>query len=183
MPLLFQLSTVYGENKSFLSSMHHNFIHLISFLTNQHRPSRLYFLIRLVFQTFYRSHFPQKLLWLAYSDFEIWKLKKNILSIPTGFVLSEGRVRRNKHITIWPWSQIHASQPDMLQSGVAVGPLRTSRPFMTHTWPDQQSQFSACSIFFHMWGTLFFFTESHFIDLSPISNFDIVLVLLSSLTS
>lgn len=48
--------------------------------------------------------------------------------------------------------------------------------------PDQQSQFSACSIFVHMGNTWFFFIESHFIDLSLISNSENVHVLLPSLT-
>ena len=51
---------------------------------------------------------------------------------------------------------------------------------MTHAQPDQQCQSSACSV--HVETTLFFFVESHLIDLSPVPNFDKAHVLLSSLT-
>lgn len=53
---------------------------------------------------------------------------------------------------------------------------------ITHAQPGQSSQFSACSVFVHTENALFFFIESHFIDLSRISGFDNIHVLLSSLT-
>lgn len=189
MSLLFQLATVYEGNKSLLSSLQHNFIHLKTLgspsslsLQTKSRPSYLYFLIKLIFQKFYFSPFPLKVLWLFHIDFEIWNLKKNILNIALGFLLTEGQIKNNKHMPIWPWRKTLHPSPSHHGLLLQWRPLWTAKPFITHVQPDQQSQFSACSISVHMGTTLFFFIESHFIDLSSISSFDNIHVLLSSLT-
>lgn len=117
----------------------------------------------------------------VYVDFEICNLRKNIVSIPTGFVLMKAKSRvintRLFDLGVNPWSQ-----PDAPRS-IVVGPS-----------VDLRSIYYSCSArptvpilnLLHIFTSGNHFAvleiESHFIDLSPISNFDNVHVLLSSLT-
>lgn len=188
MPLLFWLSAVCGENKSFLSSLQHNFIHWKTpgsskspSSQTKHRPSYLYFIIIIFFKNsiiliFLWNVFDYSILIL---EFGTWRRIYLISPLGSSSVKAKPRVINTSLFDLGVKS-LHPSRLNMVCccSGAPVD----FQTIYHSCQPDQQSQFSACSIFVHMGDTWFFFIESHFIDLSLISNSENVHVLLPSLT-